>query len=92
MAYTKLMQGATGAAEVRDLVAAVRDETARRLLEAVDDDRPAVRTAVRGWLGYMDAACLDWVEHRDLEREELRNLLLGSLGGALMAAGAKLPA
>jgi len=92
VAYGKLMQGATGAAEVRDLVAAVRDETARRLLEAVDDDRPAVRTAVRGWLGYMDAACLDWVEHRDLEREELRNLLLGSLGGALMAAGAKLPA
>ena len=71
----------------------MRDDTARRLLEAVDA-RPAaaVRTAVRGWLGYMDAACLDWVEHRDMEREELRDLLLGSLGGALMAAGAKLPA
>ncbi len=92
VAYAKLMQGATGAAEVRDLVAGVRDETARRLLEAIDDDQPAVRTAVRGWLGYMDAACLDWVEHRDIDREQLRNLLLGSLGGALMAAGAKLPA
>lgn len=92
LAYRKLMQGATGAAEVRDLVAGVRAETARRLLEAIDDDTPAVRTAVHGWLGYMDAVCLDWVEHRDMGRDEVRNLLLGSLGGALMAAGAELPA
>lgn len=91
LAYRKLMQGATGAAEVRDLVAGVREGTARQLLEAIGDDRPAVRVAVHGWLGYMDAACLDWVEHRDMSRDEVRNLLLRSLGGALMAAGAKLP-
>lgn len=91
LAYRKLMQGATGAAEVRDLVAGVREGTARQLLEAIGDERPAVRAAVHGWLGYMDAACLDWVEHRDMSRDEVRNLLLGSLGGALMAAGAKLP-
>jgi AcrR family transcriptional regulator len=88
-AYRKLMQGATGAAEVRDLVAGVREQTARRLLEGLADGEPApaVRTAVNGWLGYMDAACLDWLEHRDMNREELRNLLLGSLLGALTAAG-----
>ena len=88
-AYRKLMQGATGAAEVRDLVAGVREETARRLLEGLSDGEPspAVRTAVHGWLGYTDAACLDWLEHRDMDREELRNLLLGSLLGALTAAG-----
>lgn len=88
-AYRKLMQGATGAAEVRDLVAGVRAETARRLLEglAAGEPAPAVRTAVHGWLGYMDAACLDWLEHRDMNREELRNLLVGSLLGALTAAG-----
>ena len=88
-AYRKLMQGATGAAEVRDLVAGVREQTAQRLLEGLADGEPApaVRTAVHGWLGYMDAACLDWLEHRDMNREELRNLLLGSLLGALTAAG-----
>jgi AcrR family transcriptional regulator len=88
-AYRKLMQGATGAAEVRDLVAGVRAETARRLLDGLagGEPAPAVRTAVHGWLGYMDAACLDWLEHRDMNREELRNLLLGSLLGALTAAG-----
>jgi AcrR family transcriptional regulator len=89
MAYRKLMQGATGAAEVRDLVAGVREQTAQRLLGGLADGEPspAVRTAVHGWLGYMDAACLDWLEHRDMNREELRNLLLGSLLGALTAAG-----
>ena len=88
-AYRKLMLGATGAAEVRDLVAGVREQTAQRLLKGLSDGQPppAVRTAVHGWLGYMDAACLDWLEHRDMNREELRNLLLGSLLGALTAAG-----
>ncbi len=88
-AYRKLMQGATGAAEVRDLVAGVRAETAQRLLDGLADGEPApaVRTAVNGWLGYMDAACMDWLQHRDMNREELRNLLLGSLLGALTAAG-----
>jgi hypothetical protein len=36
----------------------------------------------------MDGACLEWTEHRDIGREELRDLLLGVLMGALVAAGA----
>jgi hypothetical protein len=36
----------------------------------------------------MDGVLLDWIEHRDLGREEVRDLLLGTLGGALAAAGA----
>jgi hypothetical protein len=40
------------------------------------------------WLWFMDGACLDWVEHRDLSRDELRDLLLGTLLGALTAADA----
>ena len=40
-----------------------------------------------GWLWFMDGACLDWIDHRDIEREELRGMLLGVLMGALIAAG-----
>jgi hypothetical protein len=36
----------------------------------------------------MDGVLLDWIEHRDLERAEVRDLLLGTLGGALAAATA----
>jgi hypothetical protein len=53
---------------------------------------PALRTAVRGWLWFMDGALEDWLEHRDLERAELHGLLLGALLGAVAAAGQRLPA
>jgi AcrR family transcriptional regulator len=91
--YAKLMQSATGASEVRDLVVDVRRQTGERLLEAIapDGPSPAVRTAVEGWLWFMDGACVDWLAHRDMTREELRNLLLGTLLGTLTAAGATLP-
>ena len=36
----------------------------------------------------MDGAILDWLDHRDLERAELRDFLLGALAGGLAAAGA----
>jgi hypothetical protein len=42
---------------------------------------------VRGWFWFMDGVCLDWLERRDLDRNGVRDLLLGTLGGALVAAG-----
>lgn len=89
-AYRNLMDSATGVPEIRDLVDEVRQRTAERILAALfpDGAPPKARTAIRGWLWFMDGACLDWIEHRDLGREELRDLLLGVLMGALVAADA----
>ena len=89
VAYRNLMQSAT-VPEIRDLIEEVRRLTAERILGGLyaDDPPPKARTAVSGWLWFMDGACLDWIEHRDVEREELRDLLLGVLMGALVAAGA----
>jgi len=90
-AYAKLLRTAGEVPDVRAIVEAVRGRTAERILAgAVAGDAPPpppARTAVRGWLWFMDGACLDWIEHRDLGREELRGLLVGTLLGALMAAG-----
>jgi len=90
--FSKLMDSATGSSEVRDLVDEVRNATATRILEAVapDGPTPQVRTAVAGWVRFMDGACVDWMAHRDMDRETVRNLLLGTLGGTLMAAGTDL--
>ena len=44
---------------------------------------PERRTAVTAWLWFMDGAIVDWVEHGDLTREALRDLLLRTLEGAL---------
>jgi AcrR family transcriptional regulator len=88
-AYRSLISSATGVPEIRDLVVEVRRQTAARILEGIypDGAPPKARVAVSGWLWFMDGACLDWIEHRDIARDELRDLLLGVLMGALIAGG-----
>lgn len=90
VAYRNLMDSATGVTEIRDLVDQVRRQTAERILQGLypDSPPPKARIAVNGWLWFMDGACLNWIEHRDVEREELRDLLLGVLMGSLVAANA----
>ena len=89
-AYGRLVRSAGAIPEVRQVVDRVRDATSARILEGIapgGPPPPALRAAVRAWLWFMDGAILDWVEHRDLTREELRALLVGTLFGAATAAG-----
>jgi AcrR family transcriptional regulator len=88
-AYGKLVRSAAAIPEVREVVDRVRDATSERILAgiAAGAPPPALRTAVRAWLWFMDGAILDWVEHGDLTREQLQGLLLGTLLGAVTAAG-----
>jgi AcrR family transcriptional regulator len=93
-AYGKLVRSAAAIPEVREVVDRVRDATSERILAGIAggaDRPPALRTAVRAWLWFMDGAILDWVEHGDLEREQLGGLLLGTLLGAVTAAGETIP-
>jgi AcrR family transcriptional regulator len=92
-AYTKLLRSSGAVPEVRELVDGVRTMTAERILAGLDASaNPRARIAVRGWLWFMDGACLDWIARRDLSRAELHGLLLGTFAGALVAAGVQLPA
>ena len=89
-AYAKLVRSAAAIPEVRDIVDRVREQTSRRILDGIVPDGPsppALRAAVRAWLWFVDGAILDWVEQGDLSRERLRGLLLGTLLGAVAAAG-----
>jgi AcrR family transcriptional regulator len=88
--YAKLIQSAGAVPEVRALLDTVRGDTAARIIDGVRGDReaaPVLRTAVNAWLWFMDGAILDWVEHRDIDRQTLHGLLLGTLLGAVMTAG-----
>lgn len=88
--YAKLMRSAHSAAEVRELIDAVRDATTALIVERLVDGatiEPAVRNAVNGWLWFMDGVCLDWVRHRDLEQRHVRAVLIDALPCALAAAG-----
>jgi AcrR family transcriptional regulator len=87
--YEKMIRSAS-VPEVRALLDRVRGATAQRIVDGVRGDKPAtpvLRAAVSGWLWFMDGACLDWIEHRDLDRETLHGLLLATLVGAVLAAG-----
>jgi AcrR family transcriptional regulator len=88
-AYAKLITSVGAVPEVRDLVERVRNETADRILAGIAPQgaAPPLRAAVRGWLWFMDGAVLDWIEHRDIDRQRLHGLLLGTLLGAVTAAG-----
>jgi AcrR family transcriptional regulator len=87
-AYRQLLRSLASAPEVRELIEDVRESTSERILAGLFPDQPPpkARAAVTGWLWYMDGVLLDWIEHRDLERHEVRDLLLGSLWGMLAAA------
>jgi AcrR family transcriptional regulator len=88
-AYRKLMESAGTVPEVGEWITRVRDDTSARILDGLGagvDPPPKLRAAARAWLWFMDGAILDWLDHRDLERAELLELLLGSLAGSLAAA------
>ena len=87
--YDKMIRSAGAVPEVRAMLDRVRGDTAQRIVDGLRGEEPAspvLRTAVRGWLGFMDGACLDWVAHRDLDRQTLHGLLLATLLGAVLAA------
>ena len=90
LAYRKLMESVGSVPEVQVLLDQIRSSTSARILEGLgagDPPPPKMRAAARGWLWFMDGAILDWLEHKDMTRTELRDLLLGSLAGSLTAAG-----
>jgi AcrR family transcriptional regulator len=89
-AYRKLMQSVASVSEARELVERVRHETADLILAGLTggaEPPPELRTAVRGWLWFMDGVCLEWLERRDMERPQVIGLLLGTLLGAITASG-----
>ena len=87
---TVLRAGIGSDPEVASIVEDVRAAMAGRILEDLPLEGgppPAgVRIAVRGWVGFAEAASLEWLERREIPRDELRDLLIKALTGAVGAA------
>ena len=80
VAYAKLIRS-SAQPEVEDLIGGIREATSERVLAGIapGGGTPRQRAAVKGWLWLMDGVILDWLEHRDLERSEVKDLLLDAL-------------
>ncbi len=90
-AYTALMRSGIGHdPEVQAILEDVRAQIVLRMMEGMGltEPRPLFRVAARSWVGQVEAACLEWLERRDVARESLVRLLLGALFGTLVAAKA----
>ncbi len=93
-AYAALLRGGIGSdPAVAAIVEGTRRQFFDRMLQGLHTERPepALRTALRGWIGMVEAISLDWLEHRDLTLTALRDLLIGMLLASLQAATGSVP-
>jgi AcrR family transcriptional regulator len=89
--HATLLRGGIGSdPEVRAIVDDHRRVNAQRIFDAIAEAggelTPAVRLAVRGWIGFVEAVTLEWVERREVSRDEVHTLLVQTLGWAIGSA------
>ena len=81
-AYLSLMQSGVGRdQEVAAIVEQTRHAFVKVVLERAGQAQlnPLQRTLVRGWVGMVEAASLDWLQSQSVGREELTKLLVKTL-------------
>lgn len=86
---TLILGGISADAEIRAIVDDVRDDVVELVLGGLgagDEEGPLLRYAIRGWLGLIEQASLDWLDRPDIERDQLLALLALSLPATLTVA------
>jgi AcrR family transcriptional regulator len=87
--YTAIYRGGLAIApEVGKVVEEHRQVVVRWFLSnmGITRPRPVLRTALRAWIAMVEGASLDWIAHRELEEDDLRELLLAGYFAVLHKA------
>ncbi len=87
--YRSLIRGAAGGdSELEALFERTRRAIAERVFQHLEVPAPApvVRSAVRGWIGFVEESTLDWLRHSDLDRRALVELQSTALESVLTVA------
>ena len=81
-AYVSLMRGGIGSdPEVAAVIEGVRTRLAARFLEgspleSMLSNNARFQTVIRGWIGFVEGATIDWCANARITRTELRELLV----------------
>ncbi|HWL88117.1 MAG TPA: hypothetical protein VNO21_20080, partial [Polyangiaceae bacterium] len=74
--YAALLRGGIGSdPEILKIVDSTRAHILRRIRTELPEgarESAVVRAALRGWIGFMEAISLDWIDHRDVPRAGLK--------------------
>ena len=87
-AYQAVVRGGIGSdPEVAEVAEEVRQVLMRRVMEGLDIGEPPaqVRMAIRGWIGFAEAASLEWFESDPMVEEDFITYLINILQAALRA-------
>lgn len=96
-AFVALLRGGIGSdPEVASVIEGTRSAYVDRFLHdlagtplaSFAQGNTMIRTALRGWLGFVEAASLDWLSHGDVDRVRLRDMMLQILLASLRVVGA----
>ena len=88
-AFRSVLDGGVGAdAEVRQIAEEIRTLYIERILAAlsIDSPSPVLCLALRGWIGFGEAATVQWLAERDVARADLVRMLTGALNAAFESA------
>ena len=91
-AFVALMRGGIGSdPEIARVVEETRLTLMTRVLHQAprELDRPIVRTALRGWIGFVESASIRWLEKKDASREAIIKVSLDVFFATIASAATK---
>ncbi|MFO0624702.1 MAG: helix-turn-helix domain-containing protein [Polyangiales bacterium] len=94
-AYSTLLRGGIGSdPEVAAVIEETRQALLHRILRGIGEADVTLRLTLRGWIGFVEATSLEWLDHKALDREAMLSLwasallrLLPELAPAALARG-----
>jgi len=92
--WVKVVQRSGTISEAGTFVDEFREQTVGAMLERLSPDAPAppaLRIALRGWVGYLDSAVQEWLAIGEPRREQLRDMLIAVFAAALDVSAALRP-
>ncbi|MGH7283901.1 MAG: TetR/AcrR family transcriptional regulator [Polyangiaceae bacterium] len=91
-AFVALMRGGIGSdAEIARVVEDTRTKLMKRILQQAPTalDKPIVRAALRGWIGFVESASIRWLEKKDTSRDDVVRVCIDVFFASIVASLAR---